>query len=72
MTEEKVNLTHKKLGAKLKTARTNAKLTQAQVATKAGVHVNFYARLERGEVDVSYERLEGILKALGISSLKID
>jgi transcriptional regulator with XRE-family HTH domain len=62
----------KRLGTVLKKARIEATLTQAQVATQAGVHINFYARLERGEVTVSYERLENILKVLKISSLKID
>ena len=62
----------KKLGVMLKKSRLDVKLTQAQVAAQSGVHVNFYARLERGEVDVSYERLERILKTLGVESLKID
>jgi transcriptional regulator with XRE-family HTH domain len=61
----------KRLGVTLKKARTEMKLTQAQVATKAGVHVNFYARLERGEVDVTFDRLENILRVLKIKSLKI-
>jgi DNA-binding XRE family transcriptional regulator len=64
--------TQKKLGVRLKAARLKTKLTQAQVATQAGVNLNFYARLERGEVNVSFERLENILKALGVKSLPID
>ena len=62
----------KSLGSKLKVARLKAKLTQAQVATTAGININFYARLERGEVNVTFERLENILKALGIKLRDID
>ena len=35
----------------IKQAREKAKLTQEQVAQKAGLNVSYYARLERGEVD---------------------
>lgn len=56
------------LGEKLFLARENAKLTQAEVAEKAGIHVNYFARLERGEVNPSYEVLVGIIKALKIKS----
>jgi transcriptional regulator with XRE-family HTH domain len=30
-------------------AREKSGLTQAEVAKKAGIHVNYYARIERGE-----------------------
>lgn len=59
----------KKLGGKLKKARELAKLTQSQVAEKAGVHVNYYARIERGEINPSYENLQSITKALHIKML---
>jgi transcriptional regulator with XRE-family HTH domain len=65
---EKLN----RLSIKLKKARSEAKLTQKAVAEKAGVHINFYARLERGEVDVSWEKLEDILHALGLTSIDIN
>ncbi len=61
-----------KLGNKLKKARLALNLTQAQVAEKSGVHVNFYARLERGEENVSYDNLDEIMKAVGLTSLEID
>lgn len=35
----------------LKKARMKAKLTQAQVAEKADITTNYYARIERGEVN---------------------
>ncbi|TSC90373.1 MAG: hypothetical protein G01um10145_45 [Microgenomates group bacterium Gr01-1014_5] len=52
------------LGKTIKKARKQAKLTQVEVAEKAGVHVNYYARIERGEVNPSFEILESIARAL--------
>lgn len=61
----------KELGEKLRQARERAKLTQAEVAEKAGVHVNYYARIERGEENPSYTKLQRIMKVLGIKSLDL-
>ena len=61
----------KDLGAKLLTAREAAKLTQKQVADAAGVHVNLYARIERGEGNPSFENLQAIMKVLNIKSLDL-
>lgn len=55
-------------GQNLKQARKNANLTQQQVADKAKLHVNYYARIERGEENPSYETIEKIVKALGVKS----
>ncbi len=54
------------LGNKIKTARENKKLTQAEVAKKTGLNTNYYAVIERGEVKTSLENIEKICKALGI------
>ena len=67
MVNDEQNL--KKLGGKLKKARALAGLTQSQVADKAGVNVNYYARIERGEINPSYENLQSITKALNIKML---
>lgn len=50
----------------LKNAREKAGLTQADVAEKAGIHVNYYARVERGEVTPRVNIVENIAKALKI------
>lgn len=63
--------TRKALGEKLRKAREGAKLTQLEVAKAAGVHVNFYARMERGEENPSFEKLQSIMRALGIKSLEL-
>lgn len=55
-----------KLGKKLREAREKLKLTQKQVAEKAGVTANWYARFERGEENASQETRDTILKILKI------
>lgn len=64
-------MTDTKLGKNLREARNKTHLTQAQVAEKAGIHVNFYARIERGEVDPSLDTLKTILKTLKIKSTEV-
>lgn len=59
----------KNLGRKLKEAREKKKMTQAQVAEKAGMNTNYYAVIERGEINPSYETLKKIAEALDIKSL---
>jgi len=61
----------KELGEKLHKAREAAKLTQLEVAKAAGVHVNFYARMERGEENPSFEKLQSVMKVLNIKSLEL-
>ena len=50
-------------------ARKQASLTQVEVATQAGLSGNYYARIERGEENPSFEKLESIKDALNIKSL---
>ncbi len=56
----------KKLAKILKAARKKAKLTQAEVAEKAEIHTNYYARIERGEVNPTSDVLNFLAKALKI------
>ena len=58
--------TTKKVAKKLKILRLERDLTQAEIAEKAKMSVNYYAKIERGEVRPSvdiYERLAKALKA---------
>lgn len=48
----------------LKKAREILGLTQADVADKAEIHVNYYAKIERGEAIPSLKRLQRIYKIL--------
>ena len=57
----------KAFGKKLKNARTKLDLTQEEVAQKAGMHVNSYAKLERGEVGASIETMEKLNKILKLN-----
>lgn len=59
----------KELGSVLKSLRERAKLTQVEVATKAGITANYYARIERGEENPTWVKIEHIKKALGVKSL---
>lgn len=51
----------------LKKARKKAELTQAEVAGKADISVNYYARIERGEVNPTADIIDSIAKALKIN-----
>ncbi|MDE2025265.1 MAG: helix-turn-helix transcriptional regulator [Patescibacteria group bacterium] len=59
------------IGKNLKKARKKAKLTQEQVADKAGIHVSYYSRIERGVVNMSSEVQENIFKVLKVKSSDI-
>jgi transcriptional regulator with XRE-family HTH domain len=55
----------------LRQARQKQHMTQAEVAEKAGISTNFYARIERGETGTSILILESIIKALKTKSGQI-
>lgn len=62
-------------GEKIKRMREIKGFTQKQIADYIGTSVNNYGRLERGEIDVTVDRLEKIAKILevGIEDiLKLD
>jgi len=61
----------KNLGNKLREAREKAGLTQLELAEKARINANYYAVVERGEKNISYEKLQRVLKVLNIKSLDI-
>ncbi len=63
--------TQKAFGEQLKKAREKQGLTQKQVADRAEIHVNYFARIERGEENFTFEILEKIVKALKIKSSEI-
>lgn len=58
--------TTRKVAKRLKTLRLDRDLTQSDVAEKADMSTNYYAKIERGELRPSvdiYERLAKALKA---------
>lgn len=60
-----------KIGKKLKEARKKLGFKQADVAKKANVSVNYYARIERDEENPTLETIERILKVLKVKSSDI-
>ena len=54
----------KQLVNKIKAARLERSMTQAAVTEKASTGSNYYAQIERGEVNPSYTLLRSIAKAL--------
>ncbi len=63
--------TRKEVGIKIKAAREKKRMTQAEVAEKADMNTNYYACIERGEVNPSLDKLYAIIKALGVKSSAI-
>lgn len=61
----------KQLGEKIRKAREDAHLTQAEIAKAADIDVNYYARIERGIANPSYEKLHNIMRALKLDTLDI-
>ena len=60
-----------KIGSSLKKTRKKQKLSQKEVAKRADVNTNYYARIERGEVNFSMKILEKLIKALKTTASKI-
>ena len=57
-------MTQQEIAKKIKEKREQKKLTQAEVAKKAGLNTNYYAVIERAEINPSLETLNKIFDAL--------
>lgn len=55
----------------LKKARSAKGWTQVELAKKADINSNYYAKIERGDINPSYETFEKIFRALGVKSKDI-
>jgi transcriptional regulator with XRE-family HTH domain len=55
------------LGQKIKKLRELKNLTQSHIANELGISQGAYSKLELGETDVSYSKLNKIAEILGIS-----
>lgn len=53
-------------GEALRSVRTSKGITQRELAERAGIHANTVARLERGEVEPSWQVVLAAAKALGV------
>ena len=59
------------IAMKIKQVRLKKRLTQLDLAEKAGVTTNTLARIERGESKASVKTLEKLIKALDVDSSSI-
>jgi len=71
MTNIDIAKTQTQIATKLKKIRLEKSLRQIDVAAKAGINGNYYAKVERGEVKPSIETIERLCKALKINSSQI-
>ena len=55
------------LGERLKKARKDRGLTQEQLAERAGLSARHIAKIEKGDVNPSFEVLSTLVKTLGVS-----
>ena len=60
--------TQEKIANNLKNVRDKKRMTQEDVAKKAEISTNHYARIERGETSPNLETFERIIKSLGVKS----
>ena len=63
--------TAKKIGEKIRQARQQKGSTQAEIAKKADLSVNYYARIERGDATATIESVQKIAQALKVKSSDI-
>lgn len=59
------------IGLNIKQIRESKKLTQVEVAELAGIQVNYFAMIERGEVNFTFDKLYRIIKALKVKSSQL-
>ena len=67
----KTNKTHQHISKVLKEHRVENGWTQVQLAEKAGINQNAYAKIERQEQKASIDTLEKLAKALKLDSKDI-
>ena len=60
-----------KINEKIKIIRSLKSWTQEQVANKLGITTHAYAKIERGETDVNFSRLQQIAEVMGIDLLQL-
>ncbi|MEN9610248.1 MAG: hypothetical protein RLZZ628_1062 [Bacteroidota bacterium] len=65
------NLTHMKIGNKIKKIRELKNYTQEYMAQSLNISLNGYGRLERDEVEITVNRLEDIAKILEMDLLQV-
>ncbi len=59
------------IGKNLKELREKKNFTQVELAKKAGISANYYAKIERGTVSTAPEKIYKIIKALDVDASDI-
>lgn len=59
------------LGTNIRKVREESKRTQEEVANEAGLSSNYYAKIERGGINTTFEKLYKIIKALKTKASEI-
>jgi len=62
---------NKTVGEQLREAREKLHLTQLEVAKAADISTNYYAQMERDEVNPSVEKVREVKEVLKIKEIKI-
>jgi transcriptional regulator with XRE-family HTH domain len=62
---------NKSVGEQLREAREKLHLTQLEVAKAAGVSTNYYAQIERNEVNPSIEKVQQVKEIVKLKEIKI-
>lgn len=63
--------TNHRISERLKVLRLEKGLTQSELAEKAAINTNYYAKVERGEATASVPMLEKIAEVLGVDISEI-
>lgn len=71
MTTDNSTKLNKSIGEQLREAREKIHLTQQEVAERASMSTNFYAQMERNEVNPSIEKVQSVKKILKLKEIKI-
>jgi transcriptional regulator with XRE-family HTH domain len=66
--DEKVT---KRLSNALKKKREELGFTQDEVAKMSGLKSNYYAKIERGEINITIKKIDRIIKALKVDASEI-
>ena len=72
MTEQEKQLTRDRIGLRILTLRKMQKMTQEELAGRAGIDRGHLSRIEAGKYAVTLETVEAIAKALGMTVDIID
>ena len=72
MTDEQKQQTRDRIGLRIMSLRKLAGLTQEQLSERAGLQRSHIAKIERGKYAVTFETVQAIAEALGMTCDVVD